>query len=294
MTTTIIGPVLPLGEIIAWKCSGTTQARLVAALADAGLDSSIARELAPRNAFSRACRKLADQRIIRQVADDNRYLTFQFTKEAKIGEQYEYAMEAKLLLDKHTGKIECPVEALAEKARAELDAAFDARTAGDVTTIVQRIIERNGDLFAIRPQGGAYFVPQKHSGLVDQVQKFLGAIDGVVLRFAVSQGNPETERSVRESIAAGLAGLIADHRAAVDAFGADTRPETITRAAERIRTSKFKVEAYATLLGEQRANLEAELRASAAHLKAKVAEIGKATPIKSVAEAKIAAAEIAA
>jgi hypothetical protein len=127
------------------------------------------------------------------------------------------------------------------------------------------------------------------SGLVDQVQKFLGAIDGIVLRFAVSQGSPETERSVRESIAAGLAGLIADHRAAVDAFGADTRPETITRAAERIRTSKFKVEAYATLLGEQRANLEAELKTSATHLKAKMAEIGKATPIKSVADAKIAA-----
>ena len=40
--------VLPLGEVIAWKCTGTTQAGLVAALKAAGLDASIARELAPR------------------------------------------------------------------------------------------------------------------------------------------------------------------------------------------------------------------------------------------------------
>ena len=55
------GPVLPLGEVVAWRCSGTTQAGLVAALDAAGLNPSIARELAPRNAFSRACRKLEER-----------------------------------------------------------------------------------------------------------------------------------------------------------------------------------------------------------------------------------------
>ena len=62
-----------LGEVITWTCSGVavTHPALVAALADAGLDDGVARELAPRHAFTRACKKLSDQRIIRQVGEDD-------------------------------------------------------------------------------------------------------------------------------------------------------------------------------------------------------------------------------
>ncbi len=270
--------LLPLGEVIAWKCAGTTQAGLVAALKAAGLDASIARELAPRNAFSRALKKLDDNRVIRQTAEDARSIQFQFTRESKVGGEFQYALETVLVLDKHTGRIDCPHDQLAEAAREELDKATEARTASDVTKLVQDIIERNGDLFAIRPQGGCYFVPQRHAGLIDQVQVFLGGINGSVVRFAVSQGNPETERSVRDSVAAGLASLIAEHEAAVEDFGTDTRPDTIKRAAEKIRTARFKVEAYAALLGDQKARLEISLATAAEKLRAKVDEIGRPTP----------------
>ena len=40
------------------------------------------------------------------------------------------------------------------------------------------------------------------------------------------------DRSVKESVAAGLAALIAEHRAAIETFGTDTREETVRRAAE--------------------------------------------------------------
>lgn len=43
------------------------------------------------------------------------------------------------------------------------------------------------------------------------------------------------------------------------------------------------------MLGEQRGKLEAELKAATEHLKAKVAELGKTTPIASVADARTAA-----
>ena len=262
--------LLPLGEVIAWKCAGTTQAGLVAALKAAGLDASIARELAPRNAFSRALKKLDDSRVIRQTAEDSKSISFQFTRESKVGGEFQYALETLLVLDKHSGRIDCPHEQLAGAAREELDKAFENRTAADVTGIVQKILERNGDLFSIRPQGGCYFVPQRHAGLIDQVQRFLGGIDGTVVRFAVSQGDPETERSIRDSVAAGLAGLIAEHEAAVAEFGADTRPDTIKRAAEKIRTARFKVEAYAALLGDQKARLETSLAAAAEKLRVQV------------------------
>ena len=270
--------LLPLGEVIAWKCAGTTQAGLVAALKVAGHDASIARELAPRNAFSRALKKLDDSRVIRQTAEDAKSISFQFTRESKAGNEFTYALETVLTLEKATGRIDCALDALATVAREELDKAFENRTASDVTKLVQTIIERNGDLFPIRPQGGCYFVPQRHAGLIDQVQKFLGGINGTVVRFAVSQGNPETERSIRDSVAAGLAGLIAEHEAAVAEFGADTRPDTIKRAAEKIRTARFKVEAYAALLGDQKARLESSLASAAEKLRAKVEEIGKPTP----------------
>ncbi len=56
-----------LGEIITWTCAGVTvkYADLIAALKEAGLDESVARELAPRHAFTRACKKLSDARITR-------------------------------------------------------------------------------------------------------------------------------------------------------------------------------------------------------------------------------------
>ncbi|HEX4607644.1 MAG TPA: hypothetical protein VH092_05500, partial [Urbifossiella sp.] len=58
-----------LGEVISWTCSGVsvTHPALLAALKDAGLDENVARELAAKHAFTRACKKLCDRRIIRQV-----------------------------------------------------------------------------------------------------------------------------------------------------------------------------------------------------------------------------------
>ncbi len=61
-----------LGEIVTWSCSGVVVRHLdlMEALHAAGLEESVARELAPRHAFTRACKKLSDARIIRQVGED--------------------------------------------------------------------------------------------------------------------------------------------------------------------------------------------------------------------------------
>lgn len=269
------GPILPLGEIIAWQSAGTSHTDLVAALKAAGLDEKLARDLLPRHAFSRACRKLSDERIIRVVGEDKDSIQFQFTRESKVGHEYQYNLEAMLKLWKADGDISGSHAGLCVEARDAFNAAMAARTASDVSTIVQRVLTNESDLFAIRPQGGCYFVPQRASYLIDKCQQFLGGIGGTMVRFAVSQGNPETERSVKVSIAAGLQAMIEEHQADVDAFGVDTRPDTIKRAAEKIRTSRFKVDAYAALLGEAKEKLESSLKAAAAKLRAKVVELGK-------------------
>ncbi len=148
-----------LGEIITWSCSGVAiqHLNLVTALRDSGLDESVARELAPRHAFSRACKKLSEQRIIRQVAEDDKTIQFQFTAEHKEGDHFTYDLETMLSLHKESGKVSCDLPGLATLAQEELDRCIQARTGSDVTKVVQRLFERTADLFPIRDQGGAYW-----------------------------------------------------------------------------------------------------------------------------------------
>jgi hypothetical protein len=265
------GTVL-LGEVITWTCSGVTVTHpaLVAALTDAGLDDGVARELAPRHAFTRACKKLSDRRIIRQVGEDDTSVWFQFTAEHRAADRIEYELETMLALDKATGRVTCDLPGLATLAQEHLDHAIDARTGADVTRVVQKLFERHADLFPVRPQGGCYFVPQRHAAFVDRVQALLGKLNGQVLRFPVPAGTGEGDRSVKEAVAAGLAALVAEHRRAVAAFGADTRADTVERAAEKIRGTRFKVEAYAAYLGDEKARLDRELADAQRELRSRI------------------------
>src|SRR4051794_23918097 len=89
-----------LGEIITWSCSGVSirHADLIGALRDSRLDEGVARELAPRHAFARACKKLSEARIIRQVSEDEKTIQFQFTAEHREGDRYRYDLETVLTL----------------------------------------------------------------------------------------------------------------------------------------------------------------------------------------------------
>src|SRR5262249_28344166 len=149
-----------------------------------------------------------------------------------------------LVLDKESGKVSCELEGLATLAQERLDEAIVARTGGDVTRVVQRLFDRQADLFPIRPQGGCYFVPAAHCSFVDKVQTFLGKLNGQLLRFPVPAGTAEGDRSVKEAVACGLAAMIQDHRAAIALFGEDTRESTLERAAERIRITRHKLASY--------------------------------------------------
>jgi hypothetical protein len=136
--------------------------------------------------------------------------------------------------------------------------------------VIQKLFERHADLFAIRPQGGCYFVPHRHAAFVDRVQKFLGKINGQVLRFPIQSGTTEGNRSVKEAVTSGLASLIAEHRQAIESFGEDTRDDTLSRAAEKIRKVQFKIAAYAEYLAEEKTRLDRELAAARQQLRAKV------------------------
>ena len=285
MTPTLTArfPIAPgstlLGEIITWTCSGATvrYSDVIAALRDADLNESVARELAPRPAFTRACKRLSCQRIIRQVAEDESAVKFQFTAESRHDDKFDYELETMLTLDKKTGRVTCPLPGLATLAQEELDRCISVRTGADLTRIVQKLFEQHADLFPIRPQGGAYFCAVGHTPFVNKVQELLGRLNGQMLRFPVPAGTPEGDRSVRDTVAAGLTALIEDHRQAVAQFGEDTREDTLKRAAERIRTTRLKVEGYAELLAEEKSRLDRAVIAAQEELRAKVIELTAAS-----------------
>lgn len=281
MTATVPSPVPAgthtrlLGEVIAWACPGVsvTHSDLVRALEDARLDPGVARELAPRHAFSRACKKLSDQRIIRPVSEDANAVKFQFTQESREGDKFEYTLETMLTLDKQTGAVTCALPGLAALAQEELDRCIATRTGGDITRVVQKLFERQADLFPVRPQGGCYFVARRHVAFTDKIQALLGRVGGRLLRFPVPAGTPEGDRSVTQAVADGLAAAVAEHRAAVAQFGTDTRGDTLQRAAEKIRTSRFKLTAYAEYLAGERERLERAVAEAERELREKVEQI---------------------
>lgn len=276
-----LAPGTPLlGEILTWSCAGLSvrHVDLIAALRDCGLDESVARELAPRHAFARACKNLAEQRIIRQVAEDSATIAFQFTRESKADDRFEYTFETLLTLDKTTGAVSCALPGLAALAQEHLDHCLAVRTGGDLTRVIQKLFERQADLFPIREQGGAYFTPQEHAGFVDRIEALVRRLNGRLRRFPVPAGTAHGDKSVQQAVADGLSAVIADHRKAVAGFGDDTRADTLERATERIRVTKHKVEAYACYLAEERARLERELAEAAEDLRAKVEHLGDLRP----------------
>ncbi len=261
-----------LGEIISWSASGVSVQHLdlIQALRDGGLDEGVARELAPRHAFARACKKLGERRIIRAVSETASELRFQFTQESRVGDRFEYTMETLLTLEKATGRVTCPLPGLATLARERLDECIASRNGADVTRLIQRLFDRSADLFPVRDRGGVYFVPEKHSGFLDRIDALVKRLNGSLRRFPVPSGTPHGDRSVKEAVATGLAALIDEHRKAVASFGEDTRDGTLQRAAERIREARFKVEAYSAYLAEERSNLERGLDLAAGELRLKV------------------------
>jgi hypothetical protein len=78
---------------------------------------------------------------------------------------------------------------------------------------------------------------------------------------------------MRETVAEGMARIVREYEEAVKSFGTDTKESTLERCAERIKVARFKVEAYAAYLGEEKARLEESLEAARTQLKARMAAI---------------------
>lgn len=268
------------GEVLSWSCKGLSVAyrRVVEALTDAGLDAGAAGELRPRHAFGRACRKLAGERVIRVVEENEKDVHFQFTRELKREGRFDYVLEAVLSLDKTTGRVSCDhtaaeMETLVRQAQAELDNAIAHRTGGDISRITQRLFKKQADLFPLRDAGGVYFVPQKHADFVTRVETFLTGVGGRLQRLPVAMGSASGDRCVKETVAEGMETLIQAHRQAIAELDADTRDDTFRRAAAKIQITRLKLEGYGEYISDQRERLEQALAEAQGELRKAVERI---------------------
>lgn len=259
------------GEIVAWSVRGSYPfSDVVKALVGAELNEKEARDIIPRNAFARSCKQLADERIIRKIDEDRWQMRFQFTKESLVGDQFEYAFETVLTLNKTTGDITCDIPELVKKANKLMQSASEIRTAPDVTRIIQRLFTKNADLFLVRDQGGCYFVPRQHQVLIEKVQKFCDKLDVKLRRFPVATGTGSGDANVREAVLNGLQDMLKEHKEAIKAFDPDTTNHVFERAANKLKATRHKLQAYACFLGDEVKKLEDEVDVGEKELKEKI------------------------
>lgn len=276
-----------LGEVIAWTPGDgqRTHANVIQALDACGLDNEIAKALLPRHAFSRACKKLETDRIIEPAPqhDIGDILAYQFTRKAAStladgSTEWVYATEAILHVDKDTGHVWSKDAALAEKAQTLINEALEARNGGDITRIVQKLFGSKADLFPIRDQGGAYFVPFEHLGFVVQVEGFLKALGGRMNRFPIADPGSGACESVVDAVASGLEVVIQEHEQAVQEFGHGTHAATIESAAAKIRDTRVKIEAYASYLADKKDALLKAVDEANMTLAVKIQELASTKP----------------
>lgn len=269
------------GDVVAWSISSVRHKHtdVLKALEDQGLDTSVLRKLLPRHAWARACKKLEDQRVIDKIDETDESIRFQFTSAVQDDSTklYDYKLETVVDLRKADGAISCDDAAVKDRAEKALSEALEWRTSTDVTNVIQRLFEKNADLFPVREQGGCYFVPARHSAFVTKIQNFVKALGGRMNRFTIPKGVAYSDDSVQDAVVAGLQARIAEHEKAVSDWDEETRQGTIDRAVERLKVTRTKLQVYADYLGGQKEFLLGKLAEADAALVERVRAIGKSS-----------------
>ncbi len=191
------------GEVTGWQFPAGmtwTHQAIATALTAATLDAKMARDLCPRNAFTRACRKLAEDRIISTLTDDGLTLTYQFDRtrfDSTLGHNV-HDFEVTISLDTTSGVVACSDAAVLVTVLAELTKASEQRKMSDMTRLLQRLFMAQADLFPIK--GGVYFVPQRYVSFIDQIQQFVTSLGGFMLRYPIAAGTVQGDMSVAVAV----------------------------------------------------------------------------------------------
>lgn len=251
---------LVAGELVTWNTPEATEKKaLLDALEKTGLNVELAVGLKPKTAFRRACSKLNGSRIVRKLEELPEQTRFQFTREEK-RDRFEYEFEDEVKLEKSAGRVYCSDPVKENEIQLQVDHYLTTYLGSDVSKIISRIFDSEGDVFPIKDRSGCYFVPKVHLGICDKVELFLKEIGGVLVRYTIANSE-HSIKHVRTAVKDGLSRLLQEYRDAIEAYTEDTRADTVSRAIERIQAAKVKVEAYSEYLSGEREDLLLEAEA---------------------------------
>lgn len=239
------------GAIVSWASPAdpVKLSDLRLALVRAGLSEDLARDMAARNAFSRAARELSKERIIKRVEETDDEIRFQFTKEFLSGSELNYEKEFDVLLNKDSGVVRCDDNHMQQTAQQLVDNHKATRMPGDITRLVQKIFEsKGGDLVPIRQQGGCYFVPPTHTEIITNAGNLLDYIGGKISVWEISANSPATQVAVQENMYSYLLGLVDEFNQSCESITSDTSTKVIERRVDRINELRAKLMAHAPLL----------------------------------------------
>jgi len=243
-----------LGEIVTWNAKSDKEhsyTSVTKALSAVGLDPDVAKKIMPQHAFSRACKELEEAAIFDIVRNGQDEVRFQLTKKTLTNEEWEYAKDTELTLNKTTGVVICKKKNLEAAAQKLVIEYMEARNTSDITKVVQTLFEENSEIFPIRDQGGAYFIPKEKLDFVYKVEEFLEKLGGRLNRFAIAAGSEQSNTAVKNSMADTILKVVKEHEEAIESFTLNTRADTMAAQGVRIKESRVKVEAYSHYLKER-------------------------------------------
>ncbi len=266
-----------LGEIVTWDIRSTevSHHHVRDCLVKAGLDPDAAKEMSTKQAFTRACKHLKENRTIDKIKSKSGVISFQFTRKVLEGDEIEFDRECRVEVDTDSGVVRCDEKPeLATQAQGLLAHAMQTRNASDITRLIQDLFKSHADLYPINPQKGvAYFVPAAHQDFVEQVRQFVTSLGGCLWPFPVPKGTEQGNASVRDAVSMGLGTLLNELTEAVEGWDDNTRNTTMDKVQAKYDEVTAKVDAYAEyLLGAQEGLLD-QLKAAKARMVDRIIEL---------------------
>ncbi len=247
----------------------TTVEKIREALEYSGLDPVLARDLSKRYCFTRAKNRLRDQGIVDEVDENEARWTWQLSERYVQEQKLNYSYKAQFWYDKATEAIGADNDELLAKAN-ELFAHYAVTyLTSDTSTLVKRIFDRQSSIISLRKSGVVYFVPEEHTALLEQVQKFLGVIGADVITAPIGLENSVVREKalsrLAETCREDLSKVVAEIKTLKDAGEALTprkaknRWQALLAEVERIKSFGRSLQASTSQLLTQVSNSEFDL-----------------------------------
>lgn len=254
-----------LGHVIIPTCPAEVPySKLRDALMNAGFDPEMSREMMPRDAFARACRKLEKDRVVNRLPDDGGpYLKSQFTKTwlDKNQSRFQFADEAIVEIHKDTGSIVVQNNLeLQNEVQQMVDRALAHRTSNDVTNIVKKLCGNYKDIIPLRNSGGVYFIPQSTSAFMNKLVELMYRIHGKITVVPCYDDGDYGSKTAADAVQSMVEDSVTEYRNAIAKLDAESSESAKGRLMSEILRTHTKVEAYKDLLAVNASKAEDSMR----------------------------------